>query len=74
MGILNVHNLIADVVGCLDEEDQWVATITLVGLIERQDAEFVHDAAKRSGLALEIAELGLTAGVTGRIRIFDDGS
>jgi hypothetical protein len=74
MSVLDVHNLIADIVGGFDEEDQRMAAIAFVGIVEREDAEFVHDAAEGRGLALEVAELGFAAGVVGGIRILDDGS
>ena len=74
MGVFDVHDLVADVVGGLDDIDERMAGIyqSAVGRVEPAQAELVGDAAEVVGLGGEEAEF--TFGRQHRlVWIFDDG-
>ena len=66
MGILNVHNLIADVIGSLHEVDQWMTGICSTLLITRWDlwdSQLIGNAPIGFSLGGEEAELALFTGM-----------
>ncbi len=75
VGILDVHNLIADVVCRLHQIHQRVARIAerLAGLRLAQDTQFLSDFLVRIGLGVEEAEFPMVSGITTGERIFYDG-
>ena len=72
MRVLDIHDLITDIIGCLDQVNQWIAceTFRMGGI--RLDAQLMDDAMKTGFLRLEEAELTFLAGVNRGVRIFND--
>ena len=68
VGIFDVHNLIADIVGCLHQIDQRMAAIPIV--LNANHTQLVGYAGKHIFLAGEIAEFALGISFTRRKRIF----
>ena len=69
VGVLDVHDLVADVVRRLDQVDERVAGEAAV---EVGDAQLVGDAEVGGLFALEEAELAAAAGQRGGVGILDD--
>ncbi len=65
MCVLNVHDLIADVIGRLNEEAEWMTS-------HRFHAETRNDTLEGVLLRLEIAELRLGGGLCAGVWILDD--
>jgi hypothetical protein len=76
VGVLDVHHLITDVIGCFHQIYQWMAGISqrFSFAADPGDSQFVSDAAVRFFLALEESELLFLASQFRGIRVFDDGS
>ena len=76
MGIFDIHDLIADIVGCLHEIDQRMAGIEhgTVLILQTTQAQFRSDVEIRAPLAFKEAELRLRHSAFRAIRIFHDGS
>ena len=72
VAILDVHDLVADVVGSLDDIDEGMAAVAV--LLKPDEAQFVGNAFEDVLLGGEKAELTLLAGMHRRVRVFDDGS
>ena len=73
-GILDVHDLIADIVGRFHQVDKRVAD-EFVGVFRvPANAQLGGDAQISIFLRLEETELAFLPGIDGRIGIFDDGS
>lgn len=74
VGVFDVHHLIADVVGRLNEIHQRMAHRTVAGCrFLHWHAEFAGDAGEIFGLAFEEAEFGFPDSLAGGEGIFDDG-
>ena len=71
VGILDVHDFIADVVGCFHKIDQWIACEGAVGMLG--DAQFLGDGLVGLHFRAEKTELLLFASQRGRVRILHDG-
>ena len=72
MRVFNVHNLITDVIRCLNQIDQRIAHITIrtFGGFQWNYAQFVCNAVKDIHIITEKAELVLALRKVGRVRIF----
>ena len=73
MCILNVHDLIADIVGCFYQKDKRMACELMQFGVNLYDTKFLCQLVERLGLRLEVSKLRFFGRRGRRIRVFDDG-
>ena len=71
MTVLNVHDLIADVIGRLDDVNERMTAVTV--FLEAKDAQLVGDTLEDVLLGREKAELAFLTGMHRRVRILHNG-